>query len=73
MRGILKEVGVSAEIVAVVDTDISHGIINIAADYNLIIIGASEEWAVHRWLFGSIPDKVANQASVSVLMVRSND
>jgi len=70
---ILKEVGVTAEIVAVIDTDISHGIINIAADYDLIIIGASEEWVVHRWLFGSIPDKVANQASVSVLMARSKD
>ena len=70
---ILKEVGVTAEIVAVIDTDISHGIINIATDYDLIIIGASEEWVVHQWLFGSIPEKVANQASVSVLMARSKD
>ena len=64
---------VNAEIVAVIDTDISHGIIKIAADYDLIIIGASEEWAVSQWLFGSIPDRVANQASVSVLMARSKD
>ena len=42
VRDILKEVGVTAEIVAVIDTDISHGIINSAADYDLIIIGASE-------------------------------
>ena len=70
---ILKEVGVTAEIVAVIDTDISNGIINFAADYDLIIIGASEEWVVNQWLFGSIPDKVANQASVSVLMARSKD
>ncbi|CAB5094076.1 hypothetical protein D3OALGA1CA_1092 [Olavius algarvensis associated proteobacterium Delta 3] len=73
VRDILKEVGVTAEIAAVIDTDISHGIINIVADYDLIIIGASDEWAVRRWLFGSVPDKVANQASVSVLMVRSKD
>jgi amino acid transporter len=73
VRDILKEVGVTAEIVALIDTDISNGIVNIAADYDLIIIGASQEWAVRRWLFGSIPDKVANQASVSVLMVRSKD
>ena len=73
VRGILKEVGVTAEIVAVIDTDISNGIINIAADYDLIIIGASEEWVVHKWLFGSIPDKVANIAPVSVLMARSKD
>ena len=73
VRGLLKEVGVTAEILAVIDTDISQGIINIAADYDLIIIGASEEWAVRKWLFGSIPEKVANQASVSVLMARSKD
>ncbi|MDJ0831807.1 MAG: amino acid permease [Desulfobacterales bacterium] len=73
VRDTLKEVGVAAEIVAVIDTDISQGIINISADFDLIIIGASEEWAVHQWLFGSIPDKVANHASVSVLMVRSKD
>ena len=70
---ILKEVGVTAEIASVFDSDISHGIIYMAADYDLIIIGASEEWALRRWLFGSIPDKVANHASVPVLMVRSRD
>jgi nucleotide-binding universal stress UspA family protein len=70
---ILKKVGVTAEIVAVIDTSISQGIIKIADDYDLIIIGASEEWVVHKWLFGSIPDKVANHVSVSVLMVRSKD
>ena len=73
VRDLLEEAGVAAEIAVAVDTDISHGIINIAADCDLIIIGASDEWAVRRWLFGSIPDKVANQASVSVLMVRSKD
>jgi len=73
VRDLLKEVGVTAEIAVVIDTDISQGITSIAADYDLIIIGASDEWAVRRWLFGSIPDKVANQASVSVLMVRSKD
>lgn len=73
VRDILKEVGVTADIVTVVDTDISQGIVNVCTDYDLIIIGASNEWAVRQWLFGSIPDKVANQASVPVLMVRSKD
>ncbi len=70
---LLKEVGVTAEIVTVIDTDVSQGIIKIADDYDFIIIGASEEWAVHQWFFGSIPDKVANHVSGSVLMVRSKD
>lgn len=39
-------------------------------DYDLIVIGASEEWFLKDLLFGSIPDRVAESASGSVLMVR---
>ena len=38
--------------------------------YDLIVIGASEEWFLRDMLFGSIPDQVADGASCSVLMVR---
>jgi APA family basic amino acid/polyamine antiporter len=38
--------------------------------YDLIAIGASEEWFLRNLLFGSIPDRVADGASCSVLMVR---
>jgi len=37
---------------------------------DLIIIGASHEWRVRSFLFGSIPDLVADYAKCSVLMVR---
>ena len=40
------------------------------AGYDLIAIGASEEWFLRNLLFGSIPDQVADRASCSVLMVR---
>ncbi len=40
------------------------------AGYDLIAIGASEEWFLKNLLFGSIPDQVANGVSCSVLMVR---
>lgn len=40
------------------------------AGYDLIVIGASEEWFLKNLLFGSIPDQVANGASCSILMVR---
>jgi nucleotide-binding universal stress UspA family protein len=73
VRDALKKAGVTAEIAALIDTDISQAIINTAAGYDLIIIGASNEWAVPQWLFGTLPDKVANHASASVLMVRSKD
>jgi hypothetical protein len=46
VRDALKEAGVTAEIAALIDTDISQAIINTAAGYDLIIIGASNEWAV---------------------------
>jgi nucleotide-binding universal stress UspA family protein len=68
---ILREEGVTAEISVVIDTDISDAIVKASLDYDLIIIGASNEWGLRQWLFGSLPDKVANGASASVLMVRS--
>ncbi|MCO6449436.1 MAG: amino acid permease [Caldilineales bacterium] len=36
----------------------------------LLIVGASHEWRLRSFLFGSIPDVVADHASCSVLMVR---
>lgn len=41
------------------------------ASYNLLIIGASNEWWLRNWLFGAIPDLIAEQAPCSVLLVRS--
>ncbi len=37
---------------------------------DLIVIGASEEWFLRTLLFGSIPDRLADRAPCSVLMVR---
>ena len=39
-------------------------------DYDLLVIGASEEWFLKNLLFGAIPDQVAEGAPCSVLMVR---
>ena len=41
--------------------------------YDLLIIGASNEWWVRSWLFGAIPDRIAEQAPCSVLLVRRYD
>jgi nucleotide-binding universal stress UspA family protein len=38
--------------------------------YDLIVVGASEEWASRTRLFGSVDDWVADKVSCSVLMVR---
>jgi APA family basic amino acid/polyamine antiporter len=41
--------------------------------YDLIAIGASEEWFLRNLLFGSIPDQIAEGAHCSVLMVRKHE
>ena len=43
------------------------------AGYDLIAIGASEEWFLRNLLFGSIPDLVAERAPCSVLLVRKRE
>jgi nucleotide-binding universal stress UspA family protein len=71
-RDALREAGVTAEISAVIDSDVSEAIVKAAADYDLVVIGASNEWRLRQWLFGSLPDKVTNRSPASVLMVRSS-
>ncbi len=41
--------------------------------YDLLIIGASEEWFLSNWLFGAIPDVVAERAPCSVLLVKKHE
>jgi len=41
--------------------------------YDLLIIGASEQWFLRNWLFGAIPDRVAEQAPCSVLLVKKHE
>jgi amino acid transporter/nucleotide-binding universal stress UspA family protein len=41
--------------------------------YDLIVIGASEEWFLRSLLFGSIPDRIADGVPCSVLMVRKHE
>jgi nucleotide-binding universal stress UspA family protein len=53
-----------------------HGILEEVAraeeqdGYDLIAIGASEEWFLRNLLLGSVPDQIADSAPCSVLMVR---
>jgi amino acid transporter/nucleotide-binding universal stress UspA family protein len=39
-------------------------------EYDLLVIGASEEWRIKSLLVGALPDTVADRAPCSVLMVR---
>ncbi len=38
--------------------------------YDLLVIGASDEWISRRYLFGKVDDQIVEQAPCSVLMVR---
>jgi len=62
---------IKAEVRVDIDTDVGRAIVRASKEHDLIVMGASNEWTLRRWLFGSLPDQVANQAPVSVLMVRS--
>jgi nucleotide-binding universal stress UspA family protein len=73
VRTALEETGVTAEVKTVIGTDVALAIVDTAEGHDLIVIGASDEWVVRQWLFGSLPDEVANQVAASVLMVRSKD
>ena len=73
VREALEQTGVTAEVKAVIGTDVAQAILDTAEGHELIIIGASDEWTVRQWLFGSLPDEVANNAEASVLMVRSGE
>jgi nucleotide-binding universal stress UspA family protein len=52
--------------------DILDGILEEAqqGEYDLLVIGASEEWTIKSLLAGALPDTVADRAPCSVLMVR---
>ena len=68
----LEKADILAEVRVMTGTDISRTIVETSADYDLIVMGASNEWALRQWLFGSIPDQVVDNSPISVLMVRAH-
>lgn len=67
----LAEADVPAEVRVVMGTDIPQAIVQASQNHDLIVMGASNEWSLRQRFFGSIPDRVADHAPISVLMVRS--
>ena len=70
---ILPEVNLKIKIIKT--QKIVEGIINYTKEnqQDLIIMGASNEWTFKNFLFGSIPDIIAEEAPCSVLMLRGYD
>ncbi|RMF32448.1 MAG: amino acid permease, partial [Chloroflexi bacterium] len=56
----------------VVADHVIEAILSTARDgeYDLLVIGASEEWQIKSLLAGSLPDAIADQSPCSVLLVR---
>ncbi len=70
----LGSTGESVELRIIRRQGIAEGILEEARkNYDLLLIGASEEWALKERLFGSIPDRVADKAPCSVLVVRKRE
>ncbi len=71
-RDVLGEVGSGVSVRVQVHEAIIEGIVREAqeGEYDLLVIGASEEWPIKSLLAGALPDAVADRAPCSVLMVR---
>lgn len=56
----------------VISDNVAEAILKTAREgkYDLLVIGASEEWQIKSLLAGSLPDAIADQAPCSVLLVR---
>jgi nucleotide-binding universal stress UspA family protein len=68
----LEELPVNFNLKVVESARLIEGIMQEIAQekYDLLIIGASEEWAIQTRLFGSVDDWIAEKVACSVLMVR---
>ncbi len=69
---VIGDMAAQVEIKVVVHADVVEPILEEAqaGGYDLLIIGASNEWMVKSLLVGAIPDTIADRAPCSVLMVR---
>ena len=69
----LDIVGWPLEMRVIWANDVVSGILNETADFDQIIIGASEEGLLEQSLFGSIPQRIAEEALTTVIMVKRHD
>lgn len=71
----LEKIDIDAEAVhieLIQERSPTAGILSAAASgkYDLLMIGASREGVLHRLVFGEIPEKVASQADIPVLVIK---
>ncbi|MFH1570469.1 MAG: PTS sugar transporter subunit IIA [Gemmatimonadota bacterium] len=67
----LQLLGIEASVEIVPASDVVEPIVSRAADADLLILGASNDWLQEDHLAGSIPDQIAARVPCSVVLVRS--
>jgi len=73
---LLKELAIEdwpIELRVIPADDVIAGILREAANFEQIIIGASEEGLLEQSLFGSIPQRIAEESLTTVIMVKHHD
>jgi nucleotide-binding universal stress UspA family protein len=72
VEDVLKEDASTVSLQIIVSDSVIKAILNTAKEgtYDLLVIGASEEWQIKSLLVGSLPDAVFDQSPCSVLLVR---
>jgi amino acid transporter/nucleotide-binding universal stress UspA family protein len=58
------------EVLVVTAPDVATGILREAEEYNLVVMGATEERLFEQRLFGSISEQIARECSKTVIMVK---
>jgi amino acid transporter/nucleotide-binding universal stress UspA family protein len=58
---------------AIRSDSVANGIINAAADYDLVVLGAAKTGLFSQLLFGEIPDRVGRYAASSVMLVKRHE
>jgi len=54
----------------IVAENVVKGILQVAKEYDLVLLGASSEGLFHQLLFGVIPEQVAKRCTKTVIMVK---
>lgn len=73
---LIKELNIQdwpIELKIIPNDDIVGGIISQSKGFDQIVIGASEEGLLEQSLFGSIPQRIAEEAMCTVIMVKHHD
>jgi nucleotide-binding universal stress UspA family protein len=70
LRNLASEFNYPLEVKVTAADDIVDGIVDESAHYDLVIIGATAERLFDQVLFGTIPERVALRAPVTVMMVK---